>query len=152
MKNASNKPKIIEGGLAVDDRGQLSFANAFDFAGVKRFYMVENFSVNTIRAFHGHRKEAKYIFVVSGSALIAAVELDNIKKPNKKNLVHRFILSAHKPAILHIPAGFANGFKGLEVDTRLVFFSTTSIEESQGDDYRFPFDYWGKKVWEVEHR
>ncbi|OGN16253.1 MAG: sugar epimerase [Candidatus Yanofskybacteria bacterium RIFCSPHIGHO2_02_FULL_50_12] len=152
MKTALNKPQIIEGGLAVDDRGQLSFANNFDFKGVKRFYMVENFSTDTIRAFHGHLKEVKYVFVVSGSAIVAAVELDNIKKPSKKNSVHRYVLSARKPTILYVPAGYANGFKALEPDTKIIFFSTSTMEESKGDDFRFPADYWGANVWHVENR
>ena len=28
--------KVLEGGVAVDDRGQLSFVNDFDFKNVKR--------------------------------------------------------------------------------------------------------------------
>jgi len=152
MKTASNKPQLIEGGLAVDDRGQLSFANNFDFKGIKRYYMVENFSTDTIRAFHGHLKEAKYVLVVSGSAIVAGVELDNVKKPSKKKEVHRFVLSARKPNLIYIPSGYANGFKILEPGTKIIFFSTSSLEDSKGDDYRFPPDYWGDNVWKVEDR
>ncbi|MBX4211199.1 MAG: sugar epimerase [Candidatus Yanofskybacteria bacterium] len=152
MKTVSNKPELLEGGFAVDDRGQVSFANGFNFPGIKRFYVVENFSSDLIRAFHGHLKEDKYIFPISGSAIIAAVYLDNIKKPNKKNEVHRFLVSARKPALLKIPAKHANGIKVLEPGTKLIIFSTTTLEEAKGDDYRFPHDYWGNKVWEIEHR
>jgi dTDP-4-dehydrorhamnose 3,5-epimerase len=53
--------QIIEGGLAVDDRGSIVFVNDFSFKDVKRFYQLENFSTNTIRAWHGHQKEGKYI-------------------------------------------------------------------------------------------
>jgi len=152
MENLNKKPYLIEGGLAVDDRGQLTFANDFNFSNVKRFYMVENFSQDVIRAFHGHLKEEKYVLVVSGSAIIAVVEMDNTTKPKKSNEVHRFILSSRKPCILHIPAGYANGFKALEENTQIIFFSTSSLEESKGDDYRFPYDYWGKEIWQVENR
>ena len=44
--------QLINGGLNVDDRGIVSYANDFNFQGVKRFYQVENFSTSTIRAFH----------------------------------------------------------------------------------------------------
>ena len=152
MKTDSNKPTVIEGGFAVDDRGTLSFANDFHFSGVKRFYVVENFSKDTVRAFHGHMKEHKYVFVVSGSAIVATVALDDPKKPSKKNPVSRFVLSARKPTILSVPAGYANGFKALEEGTKIMFFSSASIEETRGDDYRFPSDYWGAGVWEVENR
>ncbi|MDP2855926.1 MAG: dTDP-4-dehydrorhamnose 3,5-epimerase family protein [bacterium] len=152
MENLNKKPYLIEGGLAIDDRGQLTFANDFEFSNIKRFYMVENFSQDVIRAFHGHLKEKKYALVVSGSAIVVAVEMDDTTKPKKSNEVHRFILSSKKPTILHIPAGYANGFRALEDNTKAIFFSTSSLEESKGDDYRFPYDYWGEDVWKVENR
>ena len=57
--------KIIkkQGGLFSDDRGHLRFVNDFNFEGVKRFYQVENHSKNFIRAWHGHEKEGKYVYV-----------------------------------------------------------------------------------------
>ena len=146
------EPKIIDGEFAVDDRGQLTFCNSFDFKGVKRFYMVENFSTSVVRAFHGHLKEAKFVFAVSGSAIAAAVKLDDPAKPSKQSKVHRYVLSSKKPALLRIPAGFANGFRFLEKNTKLMIFSTASLEESKGDDVRFPHDYWGEEVWSVKNR
>lgn len=146
------KPKIIEGGLSVDDRGVLSFSNDFNFEDVKRFYLVENFSTDTVRAFHGHLKEEKYCLVTSGSAIIALVEMDDIKKPNKKNEIYRFILSTKKPNLIHFPAGYANGFRALEPNTKIMFFSTSSLSESSKDDYRFPANYWGDNIWEVTNR
>ncbi|MBI2482146.1 MAG: dTDP-4-dehydrorhamnose 3,5-epimerase family protein [Candidatus Vogelbacteria bacterium] len=146
------EPRLIDGGIAIDDRGTLIFNNSFNFKGIKRFYMVENFSTDTIRAFHGHLKEEKYALVISGSAIIATVEMDDPVKPNKDNTVHRFILSDKKPALLHIPAGFANGFRFLTPQGKILFFSTTTTEESKNDDYRFPADYWGMKIWQVINR
>jgi dTDP-4-dehydrorhamnose 3,5-epimerase-like enzyme len=153
MENLNNEePKIIEGGLAVDDRGQLSFANGFSFLDIKRFYIVENFSTKTIRAWHGHLNETKYVLVASGSALISAVRMDDVKTPNKDNEIYRFTLSERKPSLLYIPAGYANGFRSLEEKTKIIFFSTSKLEDSKNDDYRFPIDYWGKDVWEIENR
>ena len=151
MENLTNEPLLIKGGVAVDDRGQLSFANDFTFADVKRFYMAENFNDRTIRAFHGHQKEAKYVFVPNGSALVAIVKMDDTKTPSKSNDVKRFILSARSPSILYVPAGYANGWKALEDNTKVIFFSTTTMEEAKDDDFRFPADYWGD-VWSVESR
>lgn len=148
----NTEPHLIDGGLAVDDRGTLSFANSFSFSDVKRFYMVENFSTDTIRAFHGHLKEAKYAFVVSGTAIVAAVKMINATKPSKKEKIHRYVLSANKPALLHIPKGYANGFRFLTEGGKIIFFSTSTTEESKGDDYRFPADYWGSEIWNVVNR
>ncbi len=147
-----NEPVLIEGGCAVDDRGVLSFANGFDFNSVKRFYMVENFSTSTIRAFHGHKKEAKYVFVASGTAIVNLVHMDDELKPSKKNKVFRYVLSGNKPHVLFVPAGYANGFRFLTDGGKVLFFSTSNTEESKGDDYRFPADYWGNEIWEVINR
>src|SRR3989338_10572283 len=146
--NYHKKPKLFEGGIAADQRGQVSFVNGFGFEDVVRFYMVENSAKEPIRAFHGHMKEAKYVFVPSGSALVAAVRLDDSKTPSKSAIPERFVLSAKKPSILYIPGGYANGFRALEANTRVIFFSTDSAEESKADDYRFPHDYWGADVWD----
>ena len=147
-----SKIQQFAGNLAVDDRGTLRFVNDFDFKGVKRFYQVENFSTKTVRAFHGHMKEGKYVYAVSGSVIMCAVKLTSPTKPSKKAKVERLVLSSSKPQVVFIPPGYANGFKALEKNTQVMFFSTATLLESQGDDYRFSFDYWGKEIWEVENR
>lgn len=144
--------KIIDGGLAVDDRGAVTFANDFNFENVKRFYQVENFSTSTIRAWHGHLKEGKYVFVSNGSIILGAAPMDNTKSPSKDVKVTRLILSSRSPKIVYIPPGYANGFKPLEEGTKISFFSTSTLDESKGDDYRFPHDYWGEEIWETENR
>ena len=145
-----SKPALIEGGLAVDDRGEVRFVNGFHFDGVKRFYAVSNHQPGFVRAWHAHRRETKYVFVSHGAAIVGAVEIDDWEKPGRTSQVHRFILSAAKPAVLHIPPGYANGFKSLEADTQLMFFSTATIEESRGDDVRFNARHWD--IWTVEER
>jgi dTDP-4-dehydrorhamnose 3,5-epimerase len=146
----NKKPEIIEGGLAVDDRGQVSFVNNFDFKDVKRFYMVSNHKMGMVRAWHAHKKEAKYVLVVKGAAVIGAVAIDNWDAPDKKAEVNRFVLSEKKPTMLYIPAGYANGFMSLTEDAQLMFFSTSSIEESKGDDIRYESRYWN--IWDVIER
>ena len=74
------KITLLDGNVAVDDRGCLRFINEFNFEGVKRFYQVENFNTHTIRAFHGHMKEGKYVYVVSGSAIVCAVKMSDTQK------------------------------------------------------------------------
>lgn len=143
-------PVLIEGGLGVDDRGDVAFVNDFDFDGVKRFYLVSNHSAGFVRAWHAHRKEAKYVTVVQGSAIVAAVLIDNWEGPSKVTPVHRYILSSNKPAVLFIPAGYANGFMSLTADAKLMYFSTSSVEESRGDDIRYDAHYWDP--WHVVER
>ena len=107
--------KILNGGIAVDDRGSLRFVNDFDFKDVKRFYQVENHRQGFIRAWHGHKKEGKYVYVSSGTALIGVVNMDTEE-------IQKVVLSAKQPKILFIPPNHYNGFKNLEENTSVIFF------------------------------
>ena len=146
----NSKPVLLSGALAADDRGELAFVNDFHFDGVKRFYIVSNHRQGFVRAWHGHKREAKYVTAVSGAAVVGAVRIDNWDQPSRDLTVDRYALSAHKPAVLYIPAGFANGFMSLTADLKLMFFSTSSLEESQGDDFRYDARYWD--IWSVVER
>jgi len=149
-KKVSADPYIMDGGLAVDDRGQVSFVNGFNFEDVKRFYMVSNHKQGFVRAWHAHKKEAKYVMVVKGSAVVAAVKIDDWEKPSKDAEVKRYILSENKPTVLYIPAGYANGFMSLTKDAKIVFYSTSTLEDSLNDDIRYQSRHWD--VWDVEER
>lgn len=148
--SSSKVPYLIEGGLAVDDRGKVAFVNDFSFEGVKRCYMVSNHRVGFVRAWHAHRREAKYIMVLKGEAIVAAVAIDDWDNPAKDSYINRYILSEQKPAVLYIPPAYANGFMTLSPDTLMMYFSTSSLEESQGDDIRYHARYWDP--WQVEER
>ena len=135
--------KLMQGGIAVDDRGSVRFVNDFNFENVKRFYQVENHRQGFIRAWHGHKKEGKYVYVSSGSALIGVVDMETEE-------VKKFVLSAKQPKVLFIPANHFNGFKNLEDNTSVIFFSTSTLEESLGDDIRMPHDKWN--IWDEDFR
>lgn len=137
------KTTIINGGIAIDDRGSLRFVNDFSFSDVKRFYQVENHDINFIRAWHGHRFEGKYVYVAKGTALVGAVNLETEE-------ISKFVLSDKSPKILFIPPNYANGFMNLEKDTIIMFFSTSTLDESKGDDIRFPYDKWN--IWNKDYR
>ena len=136
------QPIFFEGGMLKDERGSVSFVNRFNFRGIKRFYIVKNIRKGMVRAWHGHKHEAKYVFVVSGAAKVGVVRIDDWKHPSKRIKVHAFLLSAEKPEILYIPKGHANGFKSLTADAKLIFFSTRTLEQSKNDDIRFEPKYW----------
>ena len=137
------KPELMNGGLAVDDRGMVRFVNDFSFTDIKRFYQVSNHKRDYIRAWHGHNHEQKYVYVAKGTALVGAVNMQTEE-------IFKFILSDKKPCILKIPSGFANGFKTLEEDTQILFFSTSTLQESLNDDIRFPWDKWN--IWNEDYR
>ncbi len=142
--------KLLRGDLAVDERGEVGFVNDFDFEGVRRFYTVGNHETGFVRAWHGHRREEKYVLAVAGAALVCCVEIDDWDNPSPELEVQRFVLSERKPAVLHVPSGYVNGFMTLTPDAKMIFFSTSTLEESHGDDIRFPARFWDP--WSVEER
>ena len=145
-----SEPSLLQGRLAVDDRGEVGFVNEFDFAGIKRFYSVTNHSRGFVRAWHAHRNEAKFATVVSGGMLVCCVKIDDWQSPSPGLPVHRFVLSEKAPAVLRIPAGYANGFMSLAEHAKILFFSTSTLEESLGDDIRFDARLWDP--WSVQER
>ena len=150
METSQKKVELIPGGIAVDDRGVLTFNNAFDMTEVKRFYQVVNHQSGFVRAWHGHRRESKYIYVAKGAALIASVRVEDWDNPDPDSPVERYVLSQQQPNVLFIPGGYAHGYKTLMQDTVVIFFSTSSLEESTQDDFRFDVDYW--QAWEILER
>jgi dTDP-4-dehydrorhamnose 3,5-epimerase-like enzyme len=150
MSFSFKEPTLIKGGLAVDDRGSLMFANEFHFEGVKRFYVIENHQPQFVRAWHGHKKEAKYFIPIKGSFIVGAVPVDNWDHPNKELLPFRITLSEHSPQILAIPPGYANGLMNLTPGAKLLVLSTSTLDESKGDDFRYPGRYWD--IWKIEER
>lgn len=152
LEKEKSQPQIIQGGIAIDDRGQIIFANDFNFAdrGVKRFYAVSNHEVGFIRAWHYHKKEAKYAVVLSGAALVGVVWVEDIGNPQPDMEMNKVVLSGKNQKIFYIPAGYANGFKSLEPNTTIIFFSTSTLQESQGDDFRIKWDFWN--IWDKDYR
>lgn len=144
------KLQFEPGGLATDDRGSLKFINSLNLAPFKRFYIVENHSKGFIRAWHGHRHEAKAVICIKGAAIVAGVRVDNWDSPSTELEVERFVLSETKYGALHIPAGYANGFKTLTENAVLMFLSSSTLEESANDDIRFEARTWNP--WDVEER
>ncbi len=147
---AATAPYIIEGGLAVDDRGTVIFANEFSFASVKRFYFVSNHRAGYIRAWHAHQRETHYVMAVQGTCVIGAVKIDDWENPSKDLPVIRFVLSEYKPAIVYIPAGYASGFMSLTAGAKVMVFSNVTLEESRADHVRFDTHYWD--AWQMAER
>jgi dTDP-4-dehydrorhamnose 3,5-epimerase len=145
--------EIFNGSTAIDDRGTVKFINDFKFDGVKRFYQVENHRRGFVRAFHGHKLEGKYVYVVKGAALIGVCEMDNdgdLSSIPELKLPQKFVLCEEVPKILWIPPRHANGFMSLRDNTIVQFFSTSTLEESKNDDIRYPYNIYD--IWQEDFR
>lgn len=112
--------------------------------------MIKNHRQGFIRAWHGHKYEAKYFSVVKGAALLCGVCVDNWDVPSKDLKVHRFTMSETSPAILYLPAGYANGAMSLTEDAQIIVFSTAVLHDSLNDAIQFDSRYWNP--WNIEER
>jgi len=143
-------PTIVSGGLAADDRGQLQFINDLDVTAYRRFYVISNHQAGFVRAWHGHRYEGKAITVLRGAAVVGAVKVDDWDNPDPSANVHRVALSGNSPKAFLIPPGYANGIMSLTDDALIFVFSSSTLEDSAGDDIRLPSRLWD--IWSVEER
>lgn len=125
---------LINGDQSIDKRGKVTFINDFDFKDVKRFYMVENRWIESPRAWHGHKVEAKYVYVPVGTAKIMIKDMETGERED-------YFLSAEKPQVLYIPPGKYNGSESLVEGTKIIYFSTATLEESKNDDYRETYEW-----------
>ncbi|KQO20448.1 hypothetical protein ASF10_17390 [Flavobacterium sp. Leaf82] len=135
-------PKIIQGGNFSDHRGTISFVNDFSFNDIERFYIISNSDENPIRAWQGHKLDAKNFYCLSGSFKIHFVKIDNWENPSKDLTIETIIVSANDSKIVHIPSGYANAIESLESASKLISFSTLPLSNVSDDDVRFVSDYW----------
>lgn len=140
-------PKIIERELFVDDRGMVygAFDN-MDEAGIKRTYVIENHAVGTIRAWHYHYGGDTYLHVISGAAKLAAVSAKD------KSKCVTVTLSEKNPSLFYVPRGWANGSMSLVPNTKILVYSTLTLEECKMDDERWSCDSVLPGIWGVKNR
>jgi dTDP-4-dehydrorhamnose 3,5-epimerase-like enzyme len=134
--------KIIEGGKFSDHRGCISYVNDFNFSDIERFYIISNSKEHPIRAWQGHKLDAKNFYCLSGSFKIHIIKIDNWENPSKDLMVETIIVSEYESKIVHIPAGYANAIESLEENSKLMSFSTLRLSDVSNDDVRYPIDYW----------
>ncbi|URM37346.1 WxcM-like domain-containing protein [Flavobacterium anhuiense] len=135
-------PKIIEGGKFSDHRGSISYVNDFSFIDIERFYIISNSKENPIRAWQGHRLDAKNFYCLSGSFNIHFIKIDIWENPSKDLIIETVFVSESESKIVHIPAGYANAIESLEENSKLISFSTLPLANVSDDDVRYPSDYW----------
>ncbi|MBW1657702.1 WxcM-like domain-containing protein [Flavobacterium quisquiliarum] len=135
-------PKVISGGCFSDHRGSISYVNDFTFENIERFYVISNSDENPIRAWQGHKLDAKNFYCLRGSFKIHFIKIDNWENPSKNLVIETILVSELESKIVHIPAGYANAIESLESNSKLMSFSTLPLANVKDDDVRYPCDYW----------
>ena len=134
-------PKIINGGSSIDDRGSIHFVNDFKMDGVKRFYVIKHPTIETIRAWRGHKIEQRWFYVSTGIFQIKAVKIDDWVNPSKDLEQIYFILNSDAAQVLHIPDGYATSLQALKENSQVIVFADFGLEHAGNDNYLFPSDY-----------
>lgn len=141
-----SSPELIDVVVHTDDRGHVYVPmDLLNDKGIKRTYIVENFSKGTTRAWHGHRKADTYMFVLEGAVKLAAMNMDNPDDILIKTV------TARNPKLFYVPAGYYNGATSLTDDTKILVYSTLSFDEVRDDDHRLAWNVRGQ-IWGVQNR
>lgn len=135
-------PKVIQGGDFSDHRGAISYVNDFSFKDIERFYIISNSQENPIRAWQGHKIDAKNFYCLHGAFKIHFVKIDNWDNPSKDLIIETIFVSEYDSKVVYIPAGYANAIECIEENSKLISFSTLPLTRIEEDDVRFPSDYW----------
>jgi dTDP-4-dehydrorhamnose 3,5-epimerase len=136
-----DKPELIRGNVHEDSRGKLFFNNLADMSAVKRLYFIEHPNIQVIRAWQAHKIEQKWFQVILGKFEISLINV-NWENPEDSLPAIRYVLDATQSEILHVPGGYASGFRALENNSKIMVCSDFTLEESKGDDFRFPIEQW----------
>jgi dTDP-4-dehydrorhamnose 3,5-epimerase-like enzyme len=140
----SYKHKLISGNRFLDDRGLLSFINDFSLKHIIRFYEIAPKNTTIVRAWQAHKNECKWFYCTHGSFKVKVVKLDSFENPSDDLDVFTYELNSEIPQVLYIPSGYANGFKAISDDSKLMIFSDFDLEASKLDDFRYETEKWTK--------
>lgn len=137
-----NYPTLIQGTTHKDDRGQLFFNNDWSLQKVKRMYCISPKDTSVIRAWQGHKKEAKWFYSCQNDFIIKTIKIDNWELPSQDLISTSYIVSSNKNEVLYVPPGYVTGIKSIKPNSKLMVFSDATLEESINDDFRFDLEYW----------
>lgn len=135
-------PSLITGGNHEDERGKLEFYNNFDMSCIKRIYFTTHLCTEVVRAWQAHKIENRWFCCTKGSFKVKLVKIDNFNNPSDILEVLEFSLSDKNQQILYIPSGYANGFKALQEDSKLMIMSNYMLNEIENDQVRFDENKW----------
>ncbi len=133
-------PILFSGNCHKDQRGQLYYNNNFDATNIKRMYVIENHSVDFVRAWQGHKIEQRWFSAVQGRFKIQLIAIDNWEKPNDSLPRLEYILKSETLDVLHVPAGYVSSIQALEEKSKLVVMSDYHLGEIN-DDFRYQMNY-----------
>ena len=141
MIDGITNPTLFNKEQSKDHRGSLEYYNYVSLEKFKRFYIVENPYLGTVRAWHGHKVEGKLFRVLKGQFVLCAVLIDNWEKPSKELEVEQFTIDENS-GVVYIPPGYANGLINIVPESKIMTLSTLIYTDALHDDFRYSSKYW----------
>ena len=133
-------PSLISGNCHKDPRGLLFYNNDFDLTNIKRMYVIENHSIDFVRAWQGHKIEQRWFSAIQGRFKIQLIAIDNWEKPTQNLSRLEYILKSETLDVLKVPAGYVSSVQALEEKSKLVVMADYHLGELN-DEFRYPTDY-----------
>ena len=130
------EPELIAVNAFTDDRGRVYFANDFDLRECRGCTSSRTSPTGTVRAWHAHQHERKWVMALTGAALACCVKIDDWDGPSPDAPVHRFTLDAPIRRCSRSPPATQTVRWRCCLDTKLLYLSDASLEESMKDDFR----------------
>lgn len=137
-----NTPTLYTEEIFRDHRGTIASFNTLDLFSFKRTYFITHPNTNIIRAWQGHKLEAKLFRVTKGAFAVGFVQIDDFQHPSNNLKADYQILTENRNEFFLIPKGYANGLKALQDNSTIQVFSDFKLEESINEKIRFSPDNW----------
>lgn len=129
-------PKIINGEIYRDKRGDIISNNNFDMNVIKRFYEIKNLNISFVRGWKGHQIESRWFTASCGMLKIIVSSIEKIKEGNPENLV--FKLDFNTKDILYVPPGWATAIQQLSENSKVIAFADSYLGDHD-DDFRHEY-------------
>jgi len=102
-----------------------------------------------IKAYHLHKKQTDVWFVPPQFSLV--VNLHDVRADSNTYNTHmRLVLGGSNTKLLAIPPGVAHGAANLtQLPANLIYYTSEQFDVDNADEFRLPWDQFGKKVWEI---
>jgi hypothetical protein len=132
--------ELITGAEHSDARGRVRFVNDFKPNQAERFYCIYPATPGEVRGWVGHRRYAKWFFVVRGEVKIGVVQPDNWDSLSSDLPVAVYTLT--DDCSQAVPHGHFTASIALVPNSIILVFSTGRLEDASSDDFRVAADHW----------
>lgn len=136
--------QIIKGNKHTDERGTITYNNAFDATKIKRIYTIENLNTDFFRGWQGHQIESRWFAVMKGKFRIGVIQFENLNDLNYEFEIKWYEIEEGDLDYLYLGPKHLSCIQALEIDSKLLVLSDYALGEVQ-DELRYPLEYFVKK-------